>query len=289
MELRISDIRAMQTALKEKGRYLGALDGKFGPKTLKGTIDFLAANSDLLPNDYLDWSNTRFYTGSYQIILTQAGYNSGPVDGYYGPLTRNASVWFIRSQSGVETVDFDGLEPIDNNPNGFPKESTSALNAYYGAVNPPDSCPVKIEKVPCPWKMNLDWDMSKPRNHFNIHKKVAGSLKRVLDAVFQHYGDDGIKKHGLNRFSGDLTCRNIRGGSRPSTHAWGIAIDFYGSRNELRRGTNDVPPPTLAHPELTFFWERWEEEGWYSLGRMEDRDWMHVQAAKGRRSKFFHN
>lgn len=288
MELRKSDIRALQTALKEKGLYSGALDGKVGPKTLEGTHAFLAANTGLLPNDYRSWPNNRLYTAAYQIILSQAGHSSGPIDGYYGPLTRNASVWFIREQSNEAVVDIDAIEVLDVNPNGFPKESTAALNAHYGKVNPPGSCPVDIEKVPSPWTLNLDWDMTKSRSHFNIHKKVAPSLKRVLDAVFQHYGDEGIKKHGLNRFSGDLTCRNIRGGSRPSTHAWGIAIDFYGSRNELRRGTNDVPPPPLAHPELTFFWERWEEEGWYSLGRIEDRDWMHLQAAKGRHSKFFH-
>lgn len=288
MDLRKSDIRALQIALKERGIYAGLIDGLAGPMTVSAAKAVNAAQSNLLPDGHGDWPNNRTVTASYQIILTEAGQNPGPIDGYYGPLTRNASVWFIRDQQGIVTTDFEDLAPQDVNPNGFPKETTAALNSFYGHVNPPNSCSVDIVQVPCPWRMGLDWDMSASRNHFNVHKKVADSLKRVLDATFQHYGEATIKKHGLNRFSGDFLCRNIRGGTRPSTHAWGIAVDFFGSKNELRRSTNDTPPPTLAHPELAFFWERWEEEGWYSLGRMEDRDWMHVQAAKGKRSHFYH-
>lgn len=288
MDLRKSDIRALQTALKERGLYNRTIDGRVGRNTLSAAKALLQANANSLPDGFGNWPNSRVYAGSYQLILAEEGHDPGPVDGFYGPLTRNASDWFIRKQTGVEVIDFETITPIDVNPNNFPKEGTASLNAHYGRVNPPDSCPVDIVRVPCPWKMGLDWDMSLSRSHFNVHRKVADSLKRILEAVFQKYGEDGIKKHGLNRFSGDLTCRNIRGGSRPSTHAWGIAIDFYGSKNELRRSTNDVPPPTLAHPELTFFWEQWEKEGWYSLGRSEDRDWMHIQAAKGKRSKFFH-
>jgi len=289
VDLRISDIKALQEMLQEKGLYKGEIHGKRSPATVEGASALLAAHEDLLPTDYKSWSNKRTLTGCYQIIISQAGHDVGPIDGLYGPLTRDASVWFIRERDGVEVVDWETLSSDDVNPNNFPKETTKALNDHYGTAIPPSSCPdSKIVKVPCPWKMGLDWDMTKSREHFNVHTLVADSLKRVLEAVFQHYGTDGIKKYGLNRFSGDHFCRNIRGGSRPSTHAWGIAIDFYGSRNELRRSTNDTTPPTLAHPELSFFWEQWEKEGWYSLGRMEDRDWMHVQAAKGTRSKFFH-
>lgn len=289
MELRISDIKALQEVLQENNIYEGDITGRPDPATVEGASTFLIPHDSELPADYKDWSNKRKLTACYQIIMSLSGHDVGPIDGLYGPLTRNASVWFIREREGVEVVDWETLSPKDINPNDFPKATTSALNSHYGTAKPPSSCPgSKIVQVPCPWKMGLDWDMARSRHHFNVHSLVADSLKRVLEAVFQHYGLDGIKKHGLNRFSGDYRCRNIRGGSRPSTHAWGIAIDFYGSRNELRRSTNDTPPPTLAHPELTFFWEQWEKEGWYSLGRMEDRDWMHLQAAKGKRSKFYH-
>jgi len=290
LDLRISDIKTLQEVLREKGLYKGKIDGRSNAATVKSATAFLMAHDDQLPAGNSEWSNKRTLTACYQIVMSLAGHDVGPIDGLYGPLTRNASVWFIREREGIEAVDWETLSPGDDNPNDFPKETTAALNSYYGKAKPTSSCPdSKIVQVPCPWKMQLDWDMTKSRKHFNVHTLVADSLKRVLEAVFQHYGLAGIEKHGLNRFSGDYQCRNIRGGSRPSTHAWGIAIDFYGSRNELRRSTNDTPPPTLAHPDLIFFWEQWEKEGWYSLGRMEDRDWMHVQAAKGKRSRFFHS
>lgn len=289
MDLRISDIKALQADLKDKGLFNSKVDGKKGPQTVKGVKAFLAAHEDLIPDNYKSWANTRLITACYQIIIQQAGHDLGPIDGLYGPLTRNGSVWFIRQREGVEVVDWETLSPIDVNPNNFPRATTEALNNHYGNALPPDTCPTRdIVQVPCPWPMKLDWELKSSRGHFNVHSLVADSLTRVLQSVLEHYGIEGIKKYGLNRFSGDFSCRRIRGGSRPSTHAWGVAIDFYGSRNELRQSTNDTPPPTLAHPDLTFFWERWEEEGWYSLGRMEDRDWMHIQAAKGNRSKFFH-
>ncbi|MEM8979104.1 MAG: peptidoglycan-binding domain-containing protein [Pseudomonadota bacterium] len=287
MDLRASDIRLIQESLAEKGLYTKKIDGKVGPGTLSACQTFLSAHSDEVPSEHHDWPNTRIYAASLQLILRQSDHDPGPVDGYYGPLTRDAADWLMRERSGVATVQFDTISPKDVNPNGWPRESTADLNAHYGKVNPPN-CPLDFEKVDSPWVMGLDWDMSKKRTFFRVHKLVAPSLSRILKATYQHYGQEGIEKHGLNRFSGDAFCRNIRGGSRPSTHAWGIAVDFYGSRNELKRSTNDTPPPPLAHPELNFFWERWEEEGWYSLGRMEDRDWMHVQAAKGKRSAFYH-
>ena len=33
-------------------------------------------------------------------------------------------------------------------------------------------------------------------------------------------------------------------------------------------------------PEYETSWWFWEEEGWVSLGRTKNPDWMHVQAAK---------
>ena len=37
---------------------------------------------------------------------------------------------------------------------------------------------------------------------------------------------------------------------------------------------------TFAKPEYERWWQCWEEEGWLSLGRTRNFDWMHVQAAK---------
>ena len=69
----------------------------------------------------------------------------------------------------------------------------------------------------------------------------------------------------------------MRGGTKPSTHSWGIALDWYPSRNKLRWGRDRA---SLAAPDCDDWWRIWEAEGWVSLGRSRNFDWMHVQAAK---------
>ena len=41
----------------------------------------------------------------------------------------------------------------------------------------------------------------------------------------------------------------------------------------------DSTEAEFAKPEYDKWWECWEDEGWTSLGRTRDFDWMHVQAA----------
>ncbi|MCH7410937.1 hypothetical protein MM239_16125 [Belliella sp. DSM 111904] len=59
-------------------------------------------------------------------------------------------------------------------------------------------------------------------------------------------------------------------------HSWGIAIDFDPSNNQLKWGRDMA---TFAGPEYHAWWDIWESEGWVSLGRLRNFDWMHVQAA----------
>lgn len=71
--------------------------------------------------------------------------------------------------------------------------------------------------------------------------------------------------------------RKMRGGSKWSMHAWGIAIDIDPSNNRLRWGKDKA---RLARPEYDEWWQIWEGHGWTSLGRVKDYDWMHIQAAR---------
>lgn len=67
----------------------------------------------------------------------------------------------------------------------------------------------------------------------------------------------------------------MRGGTQWSTHSWGIAVDFDPARNRLRWGRDHA---AFAHPIYNEWWRCWEEEGWVSLGRRRNFDWMHIQA-----------
>lgn len=48
-------------------------------------------------------------------------------------------------------------------------------------------------------------------------------------------------------------------------------------RNQLKMGRDRA---VFARPDYDVWWRCWEEEGWTSLGRTRNYDWMHVQAAR---------
>jgi len=49
------------------------------------------------------------------------------------------------------------------------------------------------------------------------------------------------------------------------------------ARNKLRWGKDKTQ---FAKPEYEQWWKFWEEEGWVSLGRLKNYDWMHAQSAR---------
>ena len=60
-------------------------------------------------------------------------------------------------------------------------------------------------------------------------------------------------------------------------HAWGIALDFCPDGNGM---STHAPAATLSHPDCAPWWEIWERHGAVSMGRVHDKDWMHLQFAK---------
>ncbi|MEM9898998.1 MAG: M15 family metallopeptidase [Pseudomonadota bacterium] len=290
MELRKSEARAIQHGLKELGLYAGAIDGILGNVSLAAANAYLMAQNARLPDDHQAWSKKRKFVACLQILSDDAGFDPGPIDGWLGTNTRNASTLYIRAIDGLDIFNVVDAVPIDVNPNNWPSDKAGDLNAFYGTPRKDDECGAithRIKKVKSPWRMPLDWNMGQSRTFFKVHELVAPSLERILANIESSYSHAEVERLGLNRFSGDYVCRRITGGSRMSTHAYGIAIDFYGSKNRLRQTTHDTPPPTLAHADCQAFWEAFENEGWYSLGRSQNYDWMHVQAAKGKASSFY--
>lgn len=107
--------------------------------------------------------------------------------------------------------------------------------------------------------------------------RVKDSLGRVLTAVLTHYGLPAVRQLGLDLYGGGYALRDKRGGSTPSTHAWGIAFDFDPDHNQLKWSDARA---RFAQPDYAAWWQCWEAEGWVSLGRTRNYDWMHVQAAR---------
>lgn len=216
--------------------------------------------------------NTRL-TAFIQLSATLQQVDAGPVDGFWGPQTQYA---FELLQHRENYGDWPPLwrdwTIPPNNTNQWPPEDEAALTAFYG----PPCNESALVTVNLHYTMRLAWDLNTSLNRIRCHSKVADSVLRVLTAVQQHYGNQQLRELRLDRFGGCYNPRRKRGGSAWSTHAWGIALDFDPDRNQLSWGRDRA---SLARPEYERWWQLWEAEGWISLGRKANYDWMHVQAA----------
>ncbi len=132
-------------------------------------------------------------------------------------------------------------------------------------------------KLVLPFPMVIAWDRKHIINSFSVHEKVHDSAKRAFEKIASVYDAQKRGALGLDLWGGSLNVRQIRGGNGWSMHSWGIAIDFDPDRNGLRQSKKTA---RLARPDAEEFWKIWESEGWVSLGRSRDYDWMHVQAAR---------
>jgi hypothetical protein len=126
------------------------------------------------------------------------------------------------------------------------------------------------------------------------HKCLATNFK--YDDGYDYYDDAGntnwvltfevtkpitiggidISKLNLDLFGGCVNVRRMRGGSAWSIHSWGAAIDVDPDNNQLKWGKDKAE---FAKKEYNAFWDIVEDEGWVSLGRVKNYDWMHYQAA----------
>lgn len=154
-------------------------------------------------------------------------------------------------------------------PNNWPRQS--GVPAFYGAVGTGQT------QIEIPFDMYLAWDKGARIRKMTLHNKVAASAKRVFEKVAATYSSAERKAIGIDLFGGSLNVRKMRGGNAYSMHSWGIAIDFDPERNGLHV---NAPAARLSNADALPFWKAWEEEGWLSLGRARNFDWMHVQAAR---------
>ncbi len=143
--------------------------------------------------------------------------------------------------------------------------------SFFGAVGQNQT------SIEIPFDMWLAWDKGTRIKKITVHKRVAESAERAFQKIANTYSPAERKNIGIDLFGGSLNVRKMRGGSSYSMHSWGIAIDFDPERNQLKWGRDKA---RLAKPDAVSFWVAWESEGWLSLGRAKNYDWMHIQAAR---------
>ena len=107
----------------------------------------------------------------------------------------------------------------------------------------------------------------RPVGSISCHYRVAKSLRAILGEIAASPWADV-----LSRYAGCYNDRSMIGGSVPSMHAYGVAIDLDPDTNGMR----DHWPTGATMPwgVLKIF----ATHGWYCLGPMAGYDAMHCQA-----------
>lgn len=182
-----------------------------------------------------------------QIRLLQEQIGTTP-DGFWGPRSIAAVQRHLRALAPAESP--------------WPSSSQPALQGFYGS--PGDESQLVTIVLPD----GTLYDGRKVRTT-RVHRRCATSLSRILHAIAA-----GPHADILRTFAGVYNHRPMRGGTLPSLHARGAAIDLDPDRNGNRTAW-----PVAATMPLGVM-EEFAREGWTPAGAFWGRDAMHFQATK---------
>lgn len=258
------DNRTLQTFLQKKKLYNGPIDGIVGSGTVVAINSALSVMSVIEFAKFASWSPVRRRTAVEQYALSEMGFRTGAFDGLVGPQTMDALERYQNSLRDNEPP----ASSIQHLPTRWPRESQ--MHEFYGMVGQ-NQVSLKL-----PYVMSLAWDTSTKVKTIQCHQKVHDSLGTIFTKIHEHYKSD-VSALGLDLFGGCLNVRQKKGGRSYSMHSWGAAVDLDPARNQLRWGRDRAQ---FAKSDYDDFWAIVEGEGWVSLGREKNYDWMHFQAAR---------
>jgi peptidoglycan hydrolase-like protein with peptidoglycan-binding domain len=257
-------IKDLQVELTTRGFYNGPISGINGPLTRDSIIAFVRSRSNEVDHAVLkSVSVPRRTNAAIQLIFKDLGFYSDSIDGLVGPAMRFATEQWQNRQRQTHLP----ARPAPVN-NRWPNRSQ--LESFYGSPGTGHT----ILNIPYP--MRIAWDTRQSVNRVTVHSKCADSLDRILKEILRVYGYDELRKLGIDLFGGIYNNRPIRGGSVPSVHAYAAAIDLDPERNQLRWGADRA---VFARPVYNKMFDAFEREGWVSLGRERNMDFMHFQAS----------
>lgn len=258
------DDRSVQRALAAAGFYAGVIDGDIGSASNMAIRAMAHARA---PTYVPPWSDLRCRAAVEQAILADAGFYKLSIDGLPGPATQAAVekwqdfIQFKRKPLPAAAVAYQ--RPT------FPRQAD--VRKFYG--EPGENQTMLVS----PYPLYLDWEVATQVTKFSIHEKVHDAALRAMNRILDAYGLAEIHRLGLDQFGGCLNVRKMRNSRTLSMHSWGIAIDWDADRNPLRATSQTAE---FAKPAYDKFLDLWEDEGFISLGRARNYDWMHVQAAR---------
>lgn len=254
--------RSIQAFLVDKEFYKGPIDGKIGPNTGRAIENALAEEGIVTKV----WSPDRCIIAIAQLIMIEGGVPKsevGKIDGYVGPMFEMA---FEHWQDLQRIAPM--WAPEVNASKRWPSQKD--VEAVFGKPGE------NLISVKLPYEMFIAWNGQRISS-VQCNKHVAESFTKVLVNVAEDYTLSDRRLLGLDQYSGGFNIRPMKTSSRLSMHAYGIAFDFDDRHNMFRWTQAQA---RFARPEYERWWRCWEQEGWISLGRERDFDWMHVQAAR---------
>jgi hypothetical protein len=107
-----------------------------------------------------------------------------------------------------------------------------------------------------------------------VHKKIADNLIAAFECLLDHYGLDEIKRLSIDQCGGCVNNRKMRGGTKWSSHAWGIAIDLFPNKNGIR---TRAPEAAFSREEYEPLHRIMEEHNFINYGKVKGFDWMHFE------------
>ncbi len=168
-------------------------------------------------------------------------------------------IWGPKSTKAAE----DHLSDLMPKPSKWPKSDQASLRAFYG--RPGDE--TNLVGLPVPEGVIMKYE-GKQVATIRCHRKVEESLGRVMKELSK------VCPAVLLKYAGCYNNRSVRGGSTPSLHAYGAAIDFDPDTN----GNHQHWPVGATMPIEVM--EAFAKEGWLSAGAFWSRDAMHSQATQ---------
>ena len=236
------------------------VDGKIGPNTLNALNRVTAVPSHFE-------KGKRFVAFIQYLTHVEPLVDDIAIDGYTGPATENAIHQLLAvAKTGKPDLWRDELPQ--------PKYDWPTYRNIKSVFGEPGT---RQSKVRVPYSLKLAWDLKTSISRFGCHELVVEPIQEAMEEILNVYGRDGIEELKLDYWGGCYNYRVMRGGSQPSTHSWGAAIDWLPQENRLKWNSSRA---SLAKPEYEDFWRAWEKVGGVSLGRVKNYDWMHVQFVK---------
>ena len=106
------------------------------------------------------------------------------------------------------------------------------------------------------------------------HKKIADNLLAAFECILDHYGLERIKELYIDHCGGCVMVRKMRGGTKWSSHAWGIAIDLFPLGNALRQSWEESQ---FSREEYKPMIEIFYEHNFINYGVEKNYDSMHFE------------